>query len=244
VTRQLLTRHGIVTRECVSLDPVPGGFATLYPVLRRLEDTGRVRRGYFVAGLGGAQFAEAGAIDRLRAERDAPETPVVVTLSSTDPANPYGALVEWPRWMDASAVRASRTAGARVVLVDGACVAWIARGDRHLLAALPDEPREQARRVSALARELVRLARDPRTDRPGWLLAEVNGQPAAASPIAAAFTAEGFSATGGGLQLRVPRTPGARHRWDAPEVPAPAAAPLTTPPDEVSRGGLLRTPNA
>ena len=138
LTQQLLTRHGVVARDVTTVEPVAGGFSTIYPVLRRLEDTGRVRRGYFVAGLGGAQFAEPGAVDLLRAERDPSATPAVVTLAATDPANPYGALVEWPAW-GGSPLKASRVAGARVVLVDGHAVCWIGRGDRQLLVAVPDD---------------------------------------------------------------------------------------------------------
>ena len=81
-----------------SIEQIPGGFSTIYPVLRRLEETGRVRRGYFVAGLGAAQFAQPGAVDLLRAAREEPETPMAVTLAATDPANPYGALLPWPEW--------------------------------------------------------------------------------------------------------------------------------------------------
>ena len=205
LTRQLLARHGVVTREVTALEPVPGGFSTVYPVLRRLEDTGRVRRGYFVAGLGGAQFAEPGAIDRLRAERDQAPDAHAVTLAATDPANPYGALVEWPLWSGAPALRASRVAGARVVMVDGHATAWIARGDRLLLVAVPDDEPDRGRRGRALARELVRLAQQAPADRRGWLIADINGQPAVASPLAAYFVDAGFAVTSGGLQLRVPR---------------------------------------
>ena len=206
VTQQLLSRHGVVARDVTAVEPVAGGFSTLYPVLRRLEDTGRVRRGYFVAGLGGAQFAEPGAVDLLRAERDVAAAPVTVTLAATDPANPYGALVEWPAW-GASGVRASRVAGARVVLVDGHATAWIGRGDRQLLVALPDDEPDRGARGRALARELVRLAQAAPVDRRGWLVAELNGEPATASPLARYFAEAGFVATSGGLQLRVPRRP-------------------------------------
>ncbi len=205
LTRQMLTRHGIVTREVTALEPVPGGFSALYAVLRRLEDTGRVRRGYFVAGLGGAQFAEPGALDRLRAERDPASEPRAVTLSATDPANPYGAVVDWPAWNGSATLRASRVGGARVVLVDGHATAWIARGDRQLLVALPAEEPDRGRRARALARELVRLAETSLADRRGWLIAEVNGEPAVASPVTAAFVEAGFDITSGGLQLRVAR---------------------------------------
>jgi ATP-dependent Lhr-like helicase len=203
-TQQLLTRHGVVARDVTALEPVPGGFSTIYPVLRRLEDTGRVRRGYFVAGLGGAQFAEPGAVDLLRAERDPLAAPAAVTLAATDPANPYGALVAWPTW-GADGARASRVAGARVVLVDGHATAWITRGDRQLLVAVPADEPDRSARAHALARELVRLAHAADGDQRGWLVAELNGVPATTSPLARYFVDEGFAVTSGGLQLRVPR---------------------------------------
>jgi ATP-dependent Lhr-like helicase len=206
LTQQLLTRHGVVARDVTALEPVPGGFSTIYPVLRRLEDTGRVRRGYFVAGLGGAQFAEPGAIDLLRAERDPAANPVAVTLAATDPANPFGALVEWPAWPGGTS-KASRVAGARVVLVDGYATGWIGRGDRSVLVAVPDEDPDRSRRCLALAREMVRLAHLPTAERRGWLIADLNGEPATASPLARYFVEAGFYVTSGGLQLRVPRLP-------------------------------------
>jgi ATP-dependent Lhr-like helicase len=206
LTQQLLSRHGVVARDVTVVEPVPGGFSTIYPVLRRLEDTGRVRRGYFVAGLGGAQFAEPGAVDLLRAGRDPDTAPVAVTMAATDPANPYGALIEWPGW-GGNSQRASRVAGARVVLVDGYATGWIARGDRSVLVAVPDEDPDRSRRCLALAREMVRLAHLP-TERPGWLVAELNGEAATASPLARYFVEAGFAVTSGGLQLRVVRRPG------------------------------------
>ena len=205
VTEQLLTRHGIVTRDVTAIEPLPGGFSAVYPVLRRLEDTGRVRRGYFVAGLGAAQFAQPGAVDLLRAERDARETPQVATLAATDPANPYGALVPWPDWPGGDSLRASRSAGAQVVLVDGYLAAWIARGQRQMLMALPPEEPERSRIARALARELVRVADDAPGDHRGWLIAEINGTPATATPLANPLLEAGFVATSGGLQLRVPK---------------------------------------
>ena len=90
------TRYGVVTREAPALENVFGGFSAVYPILKAMEDAGRVRRGYFVAGLGATQFASGGAIDLLRSLRDEPETPETVMLAATDPANPYGAIVKWP----------------------------------------------------------------------------------------------------------------------------------------------------
>jgi ATP-dependent helicase Lhr and Lhr-like helicase len=202
---QWLNRHGIVTRDIASLEPVAGGFSAIYPVLKRLEDTGRVRRGYFIAGLGAAQFAQPGAVDLLRAERDVRDEAQVATLAATDPANPYGALVPWPEWPGAPALRASRSAGARVVLVDGRAAAWIGRGDRQLLMALPADEPDRSRVGRALARELVRLAYDGPDDRRGWLLADINGTPATSTPLANYFVEAGFTASSGGLQLRVPK---------------------------------------
>jgi ATP-dependent Lhr-like helicase len=130
---QLLERHGVVTREAVRAEGTPGGFAAVYPVLRALEEAGRARRGWFVAGLGAAQFALPGAVDRLRAQRHVPddEPGRVVVFAATDPAQPYGAALSWPEHSGAS--RPTRAAGAHVVLVDGGCVAYLERGGRTLL---------------------------------------------------------------------------------------------------------------
>ena len=212
LTEQLLARHGVVTRDVTTLEPIPGGFATLYPVLRRLEDTGRVRRGYFVGGLGAAQFAQPGAVDLLRAEREVADEPQVATLAATDPANPYGAMMAWPAWSDGESLRATRSAGARVVLVDGHAAAWIARGDRQLLLSLPPDEPDRSRVARAVAGELVRLAHASPGDQRGWLLAEVNGQPATTSALAGACVDAGFAITNGGLQLRVPKR--SRHAND------------------------------
>ena len=93
---QLLARHGIVTREAVAVENMPGGFSAVYDVLKAMEEAGRIRRGYFVGGLGATQFALPAAVDLLRSVRDDPETPQAVYLAATDPANPYGAILKWP----------------------------------------------------------------------------------------------------------------------------------------------------
>ena len=128
----LLERYGIVTRETVLAEGVPGGFSTLYGELTNLETLGTARRGYFVEGLGGAQFALAGAVERLRGLRsDEPAGPLV--LAATDPANPYGASLPWPRREEAGGRRPARVAGAYVVLLDAEPVLYVERGGKGLV---------------------------------------------------------------------------------------------------------------
>ncbi len=130
LAQQLLTRHGVLTRESMRIEAVPGGFSALYPVLKAAEEAGTVRRGYLVAGLGAAQFAEPGAVERLRErDRDEGRSPRIICLAATDPAQPYGAALPWPETRG----RPARTAGARVVLVDGSPAALLERGGRSLV---------------------------------------------------------------------------------------------------------------
>jgi ATP-dependent Lhr-like helicase len=139
----LLDRHGILTRDAVRAEGVPGGFAGVYPVLKTMEESGRIRRGYFVARMGGAQFAVPGAVDRLRSEsrrlqkdstverRDPAEKPDVHILAATDPANPFGMALPWP-------VRGpTRVPGAYVISVDGVASAYLERGGRGLVPLRP-----------------------------------------------------------------------------------------------------------
>ena len=123
----LLERQGIVTRDGVRAEGVPGGYAPVYRELRKLETLGVCRRGYFVEGLGGAQFALPGAVERLR-EKPAEETTLV--LAAADPAQPYGAALSWPKRAGA---RAARVAGAHVVLLDGEAALFVERGGRSLV---------------------------------------------------------------------------------------------------------------
>jgi ATP-dependent Lhr-like helicase len=196
LAQQLLARYGVVTREAPALENIFGGFSAVYPVLRAMEDAGRIRRGYFVAGLGATQFASAGAIDLLRSLRDEPEHPETVMLAATDPANPYGAIVKWPE----SPFTMSRSVGANVVLVNGLMACYISRGEKQLILFLPDdEPlrsvvaREVARQVASIVRDGTRRA---------LLIAEINDEPASRSPLAPFLIEEGFAATGLGYQLR------------------------------------------
>ncbi|HET9780961.1 MAG TPA: DEAD/DEAH box helicase [Candidatus Dormibacteraeota bacterium] len=123
----LLQRHGVLTREAVVAEGWPGGFASLYPVLRAMEESGRIRRGYFIEGLGGSQFALPGAVDRLRSLRESGAG--IVALAATDPANAFGTMLPWPH----ADGRMSRAAGAYCVIDDGRLVLYLERGGRSLL---------------------------------------------------------------------------------------------------------------
>ena len=163
----LLSRHGVLTRGAVAAEGLPGGFAMLYKVLSTFEEAGRCQRGYFVESLGGAQFAVASTVDRLRGYLDEPgsfEDPTrpeyrAVVLAAADPANPYGAALPWPsraREEDGGA-RPGRKAGALVVLVDGNLVWFVERGGRSLLS-FRDDPEVNRAAGVALA-ELVTAGR-------------------------------------------------------------------------------------
>ena len=197
----LLERHGIVTRGAVVSEGIRGGFSLAYKVLSRFEETGRARRGYFVAGLGAAQFATGATVDRLRSftrESDSSADPFAVTLAATDPANPYGAALPWPSsdtGGDATrGHRPGRKAGALVVLVDGSLAAYVERGGKTTLTFGPDE-----RAIAAAASSLAATVRA----RLGRLRVErVNGHFVIGTPLGDALTAAGFSTTPQGLRLR------------------------------------------
>ena len=132
----LLERQGIVTRDGVRGEGIPGGYGAVYGELKDLETIGVCRRGYFVEGLGGAQFALAGAVERLR-ELRAEDEPEPLVLAAADPAQPYGAALPWPRRAGA---RAARVAGAQVVLLGGEAALFVERGGRTLVPLRePDE---------------------------------------------------------------------------------------------------------
>ena len=148
----LLERYGVVTREAVLAEGATGGFAGVYPVLKAMEEAGRVRRGYFVAGLGAAQFAMPGAVDRLRAEREPRDDRSAIVVAATDPANPYGAALAWPRRDDAERAALQRVPGAYVVIVDGAAALYVERGGRGLITLAAFDNAEVANAaVAALA---------------------------------------------------------------------------------------------
>ena len=111
--QQLLTRYGIVTRETAIAENIPGGYNTIYPALRTMEESGLIRRGMFVAGLGAAQFAMPSAVDMLRSLRHDPVEPESMVLAASDTANPYGSLLPWTRVADEDTESRSSCDGAR-----------------------------------------------------------------------------------------------------------------------------------
>ncbi len=198
---QLLERHGVVSREVAAIEPLPGGFSAVYPVLRAMEEAGKVRRGYFVEGLGGAQFAFPGAIDRLRGMRQRDdEDGGTVVLSAVDPANPYGWLLPWPVQEHAEDGNAGprRVAGARVVLVSGEIVLYLDKGARRLVTFPAAAQRE---RLIQAARALTAVA----SARRGKMLRieTIDGAPARRSPHAEALHAAEYFADPRGLVLEV-----------------------------------------
>ncbi|GAB4330399.1 MAG: ATP-dependent helicase [Dehalococcoidia bacterium] len=197
LARMLLERYGVVTREVAVAEGIPGGFAALYPVLRAMEEAGQVRRGYFVQGLGGAQFALPGAVDRLRAYRERPDEPAVVVLAATDPANPYGAALPWPREGEDDRRPFQRVAGAYVVLVDGELALFVERGGRglHTTSTFRNE-RAAPRAVEAL----VALA--PRSSRGVLNVQSVDGVPVSESQLVRHFVDAGFVAGYKGMSYR------------------------------------------
>jgi len=205
----LLERHGVLTRGAVAAERITGGFAAVYPVLRAMEEAGQCRRGYFVEGLGGAQFALPGAVDRMRALADPPRradpsargstsSERAAVLAAADPAQPYGAALPWPDrpGETPSSHRPGRKAGALVVLVDGSLTLYVERGGRTLLS-WTDDPERLAPSAAALAAAV-------RDGALGRLTVErADGLRAGGdSPLTQALEAAGFRPTPRGLRLR------------------------------------------
>jgi ATP-dependent Lhr-like helicase len=201
----LLDRYGIVTRGSVLTERTPGGFAAVYKVLSAFEESGRCRRGYFVAGLGAAQFALPGAVDRLRALAELPTglatrakeelAARAVVLAATDPANPYGAALGWPERDNAGGHRPGRKAGALVMLVDGQLVVYVERGGRTVLS-FTDDPDLLQPAVDALALAI-------RDGHLGKLSVETaDGEQVRHTAFGDALSKAGFHATPRGLRLR------------------------------------------
>ncbi|EFH30929.1 ATP-dependent DNA helicase [Streptomyces pristinaespiralis ATCC 25486] len=203
LARTLLDRHGVVTRGAVAAEGVEGGFSAVYRVLSAFEDSGQARRGYVVEGLGAAQFAMDGAVDRLRAAstaRDRAEgqsAPRAVVLAAADPANAYGAALPWPEPPEGAGHKPGRKAGSLVVLVDGELTLYMERGGKTLLAWATDP---DAPALHAAAGTLAAAAREGAL---GTVTVErANGAPALTAPLARALESAGFHATPRGLRLR------------------------------------------
>ena len=219
---QLLNRYGVLLRESVATENVPGGFSAVYDVLKALEESGRIRRGYFVAGLGATQFALPAAVDLLRQLRTEPaaERPEFVELAAADPANPYGSALRWPDLpaMDDHSESAprmlTRAAYAEVILRNGQLVAWLKRGNPNLLVFLPGEEPERSQAASGLAHFLCARGQERMhaSGREGVLITTVNGQPVAASFLARFLMDAGFHPGPLGMHLRrIPLPPAHLH---------------------------------
>jgi ATP-dependent Lhr-like helicase len=185
---QMLERHGVVTREAVLAEGPVGGFTSVYGVLKTMEERGQVRRGYFISGLGAAQFALPGAVDRLRDAREPVDSelhpehvPAPLVMAATDPAQPWGATIAWPLTQG----RPTRSAGAVVVLVDGEPLAWFDPRSHHLVTF----PHTRGRHDWADA--LVTLVKDGR--RRSLEVRKVDGEiPQNDDPAVAALERAGF----------------------------------------------------
>ena len=203
----LLDRYGLVTRESVQAEGIAGGYSAVYPVLKAMEEAGRVRRGYFVSGLGAMQFARLGADERLRALRASGDEPSkAIVLAATDPANVYGSMLPWPDQTpdesdpERSESKPQRAAGAHVVIHEGELIAYLGRGQKNLrtfLAAADPLRGEQAR---ALA-DALGLAVDVGARR-ALMIGRIDGDDPRQSRLAPLLVERGFSATGEGLLKR------------------------------------------
>ncbi|HEV7909159.1 MAG TPA: ATP-dependent helicase [Pseudonocardiaceae bacterium] len=195
-----LERHGVLTRGALDTERVTGGFSGVYKVLRAMEESGQVVRGYVVEGLGAAQFAARGAVDRLRTlsrppGQEHPAKPDAVVLAAADPAQPYGAALPWPDAVGEGKHRPARKAGALTVLVDGVATLYVERGGKSLLSFTEDETALQT-----AAHALGQAVRD------GWLgqlaVQRADGEIALGSHLSKVLQEAGFRATPKGLRLR------------------------------------------
>lgn len=205
----LLERHGIVSRDSLSIEELGDGDdynykKPVFDVLSLMEEAGRARRGFFVSfeqGLPAMQFALPGAEERLRALRDAPAQRPGVVLAATDPANPYGALLPWPERPSSS--RPMRAAGAYVVLVDGALTAFLGRSKKSLLffgAEASTSKNEGDARFLKAAQALAQKVQERGFG--NLLIEQIDGADALNSPHAALLLQAGFTRTGQGLFKR------------------------------------------
>ena len=207
VAQQLLVRHAIVMRETAGAEDIPGGYPTIYPPFKTLEESGRVRRGMFVSGLGAAQFAMPAAVDMLRSLRADPERPEVVHLAASDPANPYGSLLPWPRLTDENSEMPAphsmaRAAGASVILVNGQLAGFLRRRNTSIRVFLPENDPERTHVARELAGKLAEIARRWQSRRGGLLIGAINDEPAQRHFLGRFLEAAGFVDTANGFQMR------------------------------------------
>jgi ATP-dependent helicase Lhr and Lhr-like helicase len=207
MARQLLTRHGIVMRETAIAENIVGGYNSVYPALRTMEDSGWVRRGMFVTGLGAAQFAIPAAVDSLRDLRSEPAKPELVYLAATDPANPYGAILPWPALPEEGKEGAmhhsmSRSSGAGVILVNGALAAFLRRMNPAIQVFLPEEEPARSQFARELAAALANLAIRRQGRRSGLLIGTINGERASENVLGRFLEEAGFISTAQGFQMR------------------------------------------
>ncbi len=199
IAQQLLVRYGVVFRETAHAEGLPGGFSAIYDVMKALEESGKVRRGYFAADLGATQFAMPAAVDLLRSlriRRDGDRSEMLM-LAATDPANPYGSLLKWPAGGDASS-SLQRSVGARVILCDGTLLAFLRRGNPNIQVFLPEEEPARSQSAKALAEFLVGRAQLDG----GMLLTSVNGMAVHESSLARILLDAGFVAAPMGFNVR------------------------------------------
>jgi ATP-dependent Lhr-like helicase len=219
----------VLTREVAASEGIYGGFSAVYDVLKALEDAGRIRRGYFVAGVGATQFALPAALELMRSLREVPDEPEVVVLAATDPANPFGTMLKWPDSGHGSTrsntespgvglVRGpTRTVGAQVILVNGTLAAYLSRGARQVLVYLPEDEPQRSTTGRALSARLATMARAG-----GLMIGEVNGVPTADHPIAPYLVDAGFSPSAMGFMMRRPLAVKAEPAAPKPEAKAGA----------------------
>ena len=205
MAQQFLTRYGVVFRETAHAENLPGGFSAVYDVLKAMEESGRIRRGYFAADLGATQFAMPAAVDLLRSLRISEgDKSEMLQLAATDPANPYGALLRWPAAPDAGS-SLTRSVGARVILCNGALVAYLRRGNPNVQVFLPEEEPQRSQVAKSVAEFFVDRVQERSEDgdvRAGMLISTVNGVPVAEHPMAKFLLEAGFAAAPMGFNVR------------------------------------------
>jgi ATP-dependent Lhr-like helicase len=206
IAQQLLVRYGIVMRETAAAENIPGGYSTLYPALRTMEESGWIRRGMFIAAMGAAQFAMTSAVDMLRSLRGVPDQPEAVHLAASDPANVYGALLPWPRTKSDQETTSphgmARASGASVVIINGTLAAFLRRRNPSLRVLLPEDEPDRTQYAKALARVLAEVAVKRQSRKSGLFIGEINGAPAREHFLSRFLEESGFVDTSMGFQMR------------------------------------------